>query len=433
MRDALLFLIVACILPFIPKRPAVGAMAFTWISLMNPHRLTYGAAFEFPWAALLGGLTLVCLLAHAKETKLPRTGLVVTLVLFMAWMTITTPFAFEQDLAWAEWNRVMKTLFFSLVTMAALNSVKDTKQFMLVVTLSLAFYGLKGGIFTLLSGGSSRVIGPPDTYIGDNNDLALALLTITPLIWYLHLQARRPMLRWSLAVLALLNMVAVVGSYSRGALLGSGAMLVFLWLKSRNKVRTGVIVLLLVPLVLTMMPQQWFARMDSIGEYQADGSAMGRVNAWHFAMNVATQNPLGGGFKTFTPRMFQLYAPNPTDVHAPHSLYFQVLGEHGFVGLLLFVTFLILAWRTGSRVQRFCKGKSELQWATDLASMCQVSLIGYCTGGAFLTLAYADLLYDVVIILVLLEKVLILQSAQPVRTTVPLAAPKPRAAESEPA
>lgn len=433
MRDALLFLIIGCILPFIPKRPAIGAMAFTWISLMNPHRLTYGAAFEFPWAALLGGLTLVCLLAHAKETKLPRTGLVVTLILFMAWMTITTPFAFEQELAWAEWNRVMKTLFFTLVTMAALNSVKDTKQFMLVVTLSLAFYGLKGGIFTLMSGGTSRVIGPPDTYIGDNNDLALALLTITPLIWYLHLQAKRPMLRWALALLALLNMVAVVGSYSRGALLGSGAMLVFLWLKSRNKVRTGVVVLLLVPLVLTMMPQQWFARMDSIGEYQADGSAMGRVNAWHFAMNVATQNPLGGGFKTFTPRMFQLYAPNPTDVHAPHSLYFQVLGEHGFVGLLLFVTFLILAWRTGSRVQRFCKGKPELQWGADLASMCQVSLIGYCTGGAFLTLAYADLLYDVVIILVLLEKILILQSAQPVRTTVPLAAPRPRSAESEPA
>ncbi|HEX8884926.1 MAG TPA: putative O-glycosylation ligase, exosortase A system-associated, partial [Noviherbaspirillum sp.] len=124
-------------------------------------------------------------------------------------------------------------------------------------------------------------------------------------------------------------------------------------------------------------------------------------------LNVATDNFMGGGFLTFTPRMFRLYAPEPTNVHAPHSIYFQVLGEHGYVGLALFLLFLFLAWRTGTRVLRFCKDKPELKWASDLAAMCQVSLLGYCAGGAFLTLAYFDLLYDVIIIMVLLEKVLI--------------------------
>jgi probable O-glycosylation ligase (exosortase A-associated) len=345
----------------------------------------------------------------------------------MLWMTITTPFAFEQERAWGEWNRVMKTLFFALVSIAALNNVKDTRLFALVVTLSLGFYGFKGGLFTLLSGGSSRVMGPPGTYIGDNNDLALALLTTVPLVWYLHLQETRRWLRWGWAILALLTMTAVLGSYSRGALLGFGAMLVMLWLKSRKKLLTGTVVVLLVPLVFLLMPEQWFGRMQSIGEYKADGSAMGRVNAWHFALNVATDNFMGGGFLTFTPRMFRMYAPVPTDVHAPHSLYFQVLGEHGFVGLALFLTFLFLSWRTGKRVLHFCKDKPELKWAADLAAMCQVSLIGYCVGGAFLTLAYADLLYDVVIILVLLEKVLILQKPEPARIAAPAVAERPHA------
>jgi probable O-glycosylation ligase (exosortase A-associated) len=429
MRDIVIFLVISALVLCIPKRPAIGVMTFTWLSLMNPHRLAYGFAFSFPWVAIVGGVTLVALLVRPGMLKLPKNALTITLILFMLWMTITTPFAFEQERAWGEWNRVMKTLFFALVTIAALNNEKDTKLFALVVTLSLGFYGFKGGLFTLLSGGSSRVMGPPGTYIGDNNDLALALLTTVPLIWYLHLQEKRRWLRSGWTLLALLTMTAVLGSYSRGALLGFGAMLVMLWLKSRKKLLTGTVVVLLVPMVFMLMPEQWFGRMQSIGEYQADGSAMGRVNAWHFAVNVATDNFMGGGFLPFTPRMFHIYAPVPTDVHAPHSIYFQVLGEHGFVGLALFLAFLFFAWRTGTRVLRFCKDKPELKWASDLAAMCQVSLAGYCVGGAFLTLAYADLLYDVVIILVLLEKVLVSKVAAPLWQP----APKPSILESGPA
>jgi probable O-glycosylation ligase (exosortase A-associated) len=425
MRDVLIFLAIAALIVQIPKRPAIGVMTFTWLSLMNPHRLAYGFAFSFPWVAIVGGLTLVMLYTRPGQIKLPKNALTIVLMLFMAWMTLTTPFAFEQERAWGEWNRVMKTLFFAIVTIAALNNEKDTKLFALVVTLSLAFYGLKGGIFTLISGGSNRVMGPPGTYIGDNNDLALALLTIVPLIWYQHLQATKRWQRWAWAILALLTATAVIGSYSRGALVGGAAMLFMLWLKSRNKLRTGIVVLLMVPLVFMLMPEKWFGRMESIGEYKADGSAMGRVNAWHFATNVATDNFMGGGFLTFTPRMFRVYAPNPFDVHAPHSLYFQVLGEHGFVGLALFLAFLFFSWRTGSRVLRYCKENPDLKWASDLAAMCQVSLCGYCVGGLFLTLAYADLLYDVVIILVLLEKVLIPKNWAPQRRPASAVAPKP--------
>jgi probable O-glycosylation ligase (exosortase A-associated) len=156
------------------------------------------------------------------------------------------------------------------------------------------------------------------------------------------------------------------------------------------------------------MPKQWFDRMDTIDHYQADSSAMGRINSWHFATNLAENNLFGGGFRTFTPRIFQLYAPEPLNVHAPHSIYFQVLGEHGFIGLALFLVFMLLAWRTGTRILKFCKGRAELKWASDLASLSQVSIVGYAVGGAFLTLAYYDLYYDIVVLLVCLEKLLLL-------------------------
>lgn len=413
MRDIFIFLAVLGPLPFVFKRPALGVMMFAWLSLMNPHRLAYAAAYDFPFASIVAIVTLAAMLLNKAPKRVPITVVTVVIMIFMVWITLTGFTAFEQERAWREWNRVEKTLFFSLVSIAVLNTEKDVKQFAAVVALSLGFYGLKGGLFTVTSGGSSLVLGPADTYISDNNDLALALLATVPLIWYLMLQATNRWLRWALMGTALLTIAAVVGSYSRGALLGGGAMLFLLWLKSENKLRTGLMVALLIPLVFLIMPEQWFGRMGSIGDYKADDSALGRINAWHFAFNVASANLMGGGFLTFTSKMFRVYAPDPYNVHAPHSIYFQVMGEHGFIGLLMFLVLLIFTWRTCSKIIKHSRENPELKWAQNLAAMLQVSLAGYAVGGAFLSLAYFDLLWDVFVITVVLEKVLLPKKAVP--------------------
>jgi probable O-glycosylation ligase (exosortase A-associated) len=427
MRDAILFLMIMGALPFAFKRPVVGIFLWTWVSLMNPHRLTYGFAYSFPFAAVIAGVTFIGMFASREPKKLPMTPIVVVMILFMTWMTLTGFSAFEQEYAWDEWNRVFKTILMFLITVAVISKPEDLKRFALVVAMSIGFYGFKGGLFTIMTGGHSRVLGPYGTYIADNNDLALALVMTVPLVWYLQGQATNKWLRYALIALAVLTMAAAAGSYSRGALLAGGAMLAFLWLKSANKARTGVVLLMALPLLYLFMPAAWFERMDSIGEYQQDGSAMGRINSWHMAFNIASHNLMGGGYRCFTPQVFRVWAPEPLNVHAPHSIYFQVLGEHGFVGLGLFLTFLFLAWRTGSRVIRFCKGKQELQWAGNLAAMCQVSLIGYVVGGAFLTLAYVDQIYDIVAIMLLLEKVLMLHSANKIKTADASAAVFPAA------
>ncbi len=432
MRDILVFILIFGSLPFILKRPAYGVMMFAWISLMNPNRLTYGAAYDFPFAAIVAVATLISMLMSREPKRLPITALTVVLMVFMAWMTITGFLAVEPERAWVEWNRVSKTIFMVLISMAVLHTEKDIKLFAWVVPMSLVIYGIKGGIFTITTGGHYRVVGPADSYIGDNNQLALALLTVVPLIWYLHTQERNKWVRYGLAATTGLCIISAAGSYSRGALLAGAAMLIFLWVKSAKKLRTGMALLLIVPLVYSVMPEQWFARMDTINDYKSDSSANGRINAWHFAYNLASDRLTGGGFTPFTPRMFQIYAPNPMDVHAPHSIYFQVLGEHGFPGLLMFLLFGFLVWRTGSRILRFTRGKEELRWASGLASMCQVSLLGFAVGGAFLSLAYYDLPYDIVTLLVVLER--LLMTATPLQTTPKeaLAAPKSRPAAKVP-
>lgn len=406
MRDYLIFAIVFGLLPFALKRPVVGLLLYVWISLMNPHRLTFGSAYDFPFAAIIATVTLIGLLLTSYPKRLPVSTVTVSLILFLGWMVLTCFFAFDTSLAWQGLSNVLKTVLMALIAILIINTEKDIKALALTMALSLGFYGLKGGIFTLLSGGSNRVIGPLGTYISDNNTLALGLIVALPLIWYFQGITNKAWLKAVFIGLCLLTMVAIIGTYSRGALLGGTAMLFLLWLKSSQKLLSSIAFVIVGLFTAALMPPAWFDRMNTIDDYREDASAMGRINGWQFAINVAQANFTGGGFNAFTPEMFYIYAPNPTDFHVAHSIYFQVLGDHGYVGLALFILLMLATWRTGTRIKKYCKTKPELKWATDLAMMCQVSIVGYAFAGAFLSMPYYDFYYYVIALLVLLEKLI---------------------------
>jgi probable O-glycosylation ligase (exosortase A-associated) len=122
------------------------------------------------------------------------------------------------------------------------------------------------------------------------------------------------------------------------------------------------------------------------------------------AWNLAKDQFFGGGFDIYNLATFSRYAPVPNDVHAAHSIYFQILGEHGFVGLFLFLLLLRLVWREAGKLKVEGTRQPESKWTAELGAMCQVSLIGYVVGGAFLSLAYFDLPYNIMVIVVLARR-----------------------------
>jgi putative inorganic carbon (HCO3(-)) transporter len=262
-----------------------------------------------------------------------------------------------------------------------------------VLTLSLGYYGVKGGVFTVRSGGTDRVWGPAGTFIGDNNAIALALIMTIPLMRYLQQSSNKRWVWHVMSAMMLLSALAALGSYSRGALLAIAAMAGFMWLKSSGKMMGAILIALLAPLALLFMPAGWSERMDTIGEYQSDDSALGRINAWHMAYNLAKDRFFGGGFEIAEAQTFFLYAPNPADIHAAHSIYFQALGEHGFVGLGIYLLLGLLTWRSADWIARNSRDIADLAWASNLAKMIQASLIGFAVGGAFLSLLYFDVPY----------------------------------------
>lgn len=394
MRDILVTLIVFASLPYIFKRPYLGAVMWVWISVMNPHSQGWGFARSYPFAAIIAVVTVVSLLTTKEERSLPKSPITGAFIAFLAWMSVTTLFAIHgPGAAYDQWIKVHKIFGMTLVIMMIMKERKHIEGVIWSIVISIGYYGVKGGIFTIRSGGGEKVWGPEGTFIDGNNEIALALIMVIPLMYYLLLQMKKRWQRYAFIASMGLCALASLGSYSRGALLAFVAMSTVLWLKSKNKVRLGILMAVAIPVMVLFMPPQWFSRIDSIHDYKEDGSAMGRINAWHMAFNLASDRPLGGGFEIYDAEVFNLYAPVPRDIHAAHSIYFQVLGEHGFVGLFIYLAIGVLSWRCGSWVAKRSKGHPELKWASDLATMIQVSLLGFAVGGAFLSLVYFDVPY----------------------------------------
>ena len=404
MRDLLVTGIVFGVLPFIFKRPWIGILLWCWLAYMNPHRQTWGFAYDFPFAFICAVVTIVAFVLSREKKEMVWTRETVLLLLFVGWMAITTVFALYPDLARLQWNKVWKIQLMVFLTAMIIKERQHLHWMIWIIALSLGYYGVKGGIFTIVHGGIYRVQGPAGTFFGGNNEMALVLAMLIPLIRYLHLQATRQWVRLGLASAMVLSGVAAVGSQSRGGMLAMVAMGVFLWLKSRHKLITAVYMAAAVAIVVSVMPQAWYDRMSTIKSYQEDESALGRINAWHTAFNVAKDRITGGGFDMFQPPTFSQYAPEPGRVNDVHSIYFEVMGEQGFVGFVIFILLAVFTWIRARQIIRTCKRDPERKWAADLAAMTQVSLVGYGAGGAFLGLAYFDLTYHLMIVVVLAAK-----------------------------
>jgi putative inorganic carbon (HCO3(-)) transporter len=402
MRDIAISLIIFGSLPFILLRPWIGVLMFAWLSLMTPYRFAFGFAYSFPFAAIVAAVTLLGLVVTKDEVRFEPNAVIWLLILLPAWTCVTYLFALEPAAATPRWIEVLKVFLFVLVSAMVLRTRKHIDWMIWVIVISVGYYGAKGGAFTLLTGGGGRVYGPPgDSFLSDNNAISVALIMVIPLMYYLRGESKSTWIRHGLLAAMVLSGIAVLGTYSRGGLLAVCAMLMFLWFKSRRKVLFALLLIPLVPLAVTVMPERWFDRMDTISTYEQDASAMGRINAWKTAINIANDRPLvGGGFELYSDATFAKYAPDPEDLHSAHSVYFQMLGEHGYVGLLIYLCLGFAAWRTARRTIAIARTKPEYAWAGHLARAFQVSLVGYAVGGAFVNIGYWDLIYYEIVIVV---------------------------------
>ena len=391
MRDILVTALVFGSLLLILRKPYIGILVWSWLSYMNPHRLSWGFAYNMPFAQIVAITLFVSILFSKDRKAIPLNGITVVWVMFLMWMSVTTLMAIYPDIANLYYFRIIKIQLVTFLTILLITDMIRLNQLIWVVVLSIGFFSIKGGVFTILSGGGFRVWGPPGSFIEENNALALSTLMILPMMFYLYKNSEIKWVRYFLMFAMASSFASAIGSQSRGALVATIAVGGFFWLKSSNKLVTGLLGVVVVVIGLGFMPDSWFDRMSTIQTYDEDASAMGRINAWKYSINIANDRLTGGGLKAWTFETFSQYAPNPLDVHAAHSIYFGVLGDHGWPGLILYLMILTLTWRSLSKIIRSTSKVESQSEIGSLAGMIKVSLVAFFSGGAFLSLPYFDL------------------------------------------
>ncbi len=437
MRDLIVFGVIFGLLPVCIMRPYVGVLLYSWIGYMNPHRMGWGGAFDYPFAKLVAIVTLCgFLLSLAMRRERLSLGLErETLLLVLLWVLFlaTTFSAIRPDLAWPELLEISKILLMTFLTIALITDAKRLRLLILVIALSIGFYGAKGGVFALASGGQYMVYGPPRSFIGDNTSLGVALTMVLPVLFFQARVETERRIKLLLQMVFALSLLGTLFTYSRGAFLGLLVVVVCIFLRLSTKFKVAVLLVAMIaaPAALTMLPQKWINRVETLRTYQQDGSANARLVAWETAWRLAKDRPLtGGGFQIIDDvAVAKRYNP---EFHAKtvgvHSVYFEVMAENGLVTFGVFAALMLSCLWTLRSIRRSLQPLGPHPFV-QYTYMLQASILAYGISGMFLEFASFDLYYHLVAIVIAL-KVL---ARQEVARLEPTAAPRATIARRTPA
>lgn len=411
MRDILFTLVLLAAIP-IALTSNYWALAFWyWVSFFQPQTQSYGFATSLPFGSIAAGMALLTWF-FSKEKKLPPAlPLVVLMILLGLWTGLTTLTALFPDVAADKWDVFVKALLMVIVGIAVMQTRERLNILIWTICISIGFYGFKLGLFALAGGHGISFRGP--SYMNENNGLARAIIMCLPLMWYLYLQNKHLWIRVGLVGVGLSSLVALVFSGSRGGWIAALSMLAFAKMRTRG-ILWMIVAVIASLVIIPLLPDSIIHRFISIGDLDTDKSFQGRVGSWLFGLEFFWQRPiLGGGFEVFE------YEHGK----ASHNSYFQVLGEHGSVGLLLFVLLLGAYIMATRRIRRETKDRPDLAWAHTLAFMLQVIFVGYCVGSLTINHAFFPLLYAIIGVLASLQIIVRRElQATPVADAVPVSA-----------
>lgn len=423
MRDIFFLAVLPFMLYLMARRPFIAVGMWIWTAMFFPNAWMYGVASEIRYNLLFTGIAILGYLVLKDKPKVRFGALGGLVLLFFVWTTISSSMGLGMpEVTWDIWGRFFKVILLFVFVVLVLDKKLHIDFFLGCVVLSVGFFGSLEGLKFIASGGGHRIEGFYGHALGDRNELALAFVITLPICFYLLQQYGQQSRLVRLALFGMIGLLvtSIIGTQSRGgfiALMGLGG---YLFMKSERKIVLGIFIVLLVGALSMVVTDDWTNRMNTINEVGEDSSFMGRVVAWKLSFIEAVRNPLfGGGFKSLEQfpiwrslsQDFFSYSffytgdalPDEHRGHAAHSVYFQVLGEHGFAGLAIFLAILFHGFMGARRVAQKARAHVETAWIVSLGTMLQLCIFAFCLGGAGLSFAYFELMYALFGMVIVLE------------------------------
>lgn len=406
------------LVPLAMRNLFVAYALWGWSGVMSVQTYMYGFMRDVPYAQLFAIITLILIVKGGDREKVPfsRNPTTILLIVFGIHGLLCAVLAYPALARnWELCTNLLKTLLFCAFMPMIVTKRYRLHALLVVIAIGVSFHGLIEGLKFISSGGAHRSQG--NIKLGDNNHFAMIMVMILPILLYLFQYAKYQISRLAYGAVFLITCLSVIATNSRGGLLTMGAIALWLIVLSRRKFLGLFVVGMVAAMILAVAPESWTSRMNTIETADQDSSFMGRVIAWKRASAIALDNPVfGGGFHAGQdPIVFEQYRSSQgllgfvdtAEARYPaasHSIYFEVMGDLGFLGLLLFLLIMFYVFVLRLQIRRIAKQIGEsANWAGDCADMLAASMVAYLVGGAALSAAYFELPYIVVMLMQVLQ------------------------------
>lgn len=393
MRSIFLAFVFFAMIVMVFRGPFLGPAVYMWVELDRPHSLSYTFLSGMPISFITAVLAVVAA-AFTGYIKVPKEKLILSLLLiWMLWFTITTfGWAEFPELAFGKWDQSIKTVGFSLFMAFVVRSRLHIEGFITIYVLTIALWTISAGIKTLAGGGgygSSAMIFIDKTPISPGGILsAVSVLTIPFILWlkkHMTLIPKSIYRSTFFNALIVSHVLTVIGTTQRNGVVCLVALIFFIIMFQKNRVRNIFIFMIFIVIGSFFVPEEWTQRMDTIQNYEEDSSAMHRIQIWLWTLDYVEKHPLGGGFK--------LQLGHPDVRIEAHSIYFEVLGEHGYPGLIIFLLLNFVAILKLRQIRLNTVRTEETEWIRDLATAILMVILVFLVGGTFVHIAFLFVLY----------------------------------------
>ena len=386
--------------------PFVFGLGYVWVDVFYPQYVV-SLLSQFPVALITGGGAILGYIVMDRRSP-PRLTLHTCLVLlFILWISLTTSWAVVPDPAFFKWNWAVKTVAFSVFIPFIFRTRVHIEAFLLVYVFSASANIIPFGVKTLMgSGGYGRTLGLLGRNIGLGEGSALSTVSIASipvLLYFWNHSQILPKTRWTKVMLGGLLVCAVmapIGTVARTALIGYAVIGFFIWLRSRRKVAVGILMAVAVVGILATTSKSWVDRMNTIDAPTSEASASTRLLVWKWTWDYVREHPLGGGFDVYR---INVLTHDGSDNNgqswtetgrAFHSTYFELLGEHGFVGIGLFLMVALTSVMYLREVLRKTRDIPELEWCNTLAYVLLTSLLAILACAAFIGIGFQSVIWN---------------------------------------
>ena len=425
MRDLYLLAFLGLFLLFGLRKPFIFTLVYAYIDIVAPQRLSYFLLNSVPVSLIVFAFALFGFLADGGKKDARFSARQMCMLVLLAYAGYTTLTADVPIEAAAKWDWVWKALVFAIFLPLTLRTRLRIEALTLTMVLSLAALVVNGGIKTLLSGGGYGalvILVEDNSGLYEGSIISCVAIAVIPLIWWIAkhgtiFPSSDP--RWRMAMklfafaLTCACILIPIGTQARTGLVCLGVLYVLSLRFSRYKFLYAGGAALLALAAIPFLPSSFSERMGTIQNYQEDESASTRLAVWAWTWDYVKEHPGGGGFEAYRQNKLRYelpvidangFATGGVEVQereivdagrAYHSSFFEMLGEQGFFGLILWlIIHLGGVWRMEMVRRRYKdSARDDERWIAPLAQALQNGQIVYLTGSLFVGIAFQPFIY----------------------------------------